>query len=132
MEYEIWTDGACIPNPGNGGWAWIRDDGVEAYGVEAYGFEIHTTSNRMEILAVIEAITHLPERARALIYSDSQYVVYTMNKNWNKKKNIDLWQRLDKAIINKEIKFKWIRGHNGDLGNELADELANKAIKEIS
>lgn len=130
MEVTYYTDGGCEPNPGNGCWAFICTNPYQ----EAKGSEPNTTSNRMEMTAVLKAIEHgLEMKAKPItIYSDSQYVVKGFNEwmwNWAKKgwdrdrelKNVDLWKRLFK--YRRKATLIWIKGHNGNEYNEQADDL---------
>ncbi len=140
---EIFTDGACSGNPGPGGWgAILRAKGMEK---ELSGSEKQTTNNRMEMMAVIAALEALKRPCRVTITTDSQYVMKGMTewlpgwkaKNWKtaaKKpvKNAELWQRLDKAIAPHEVKWQWVRGHNGHPENERADELAVAAREKLA
>ena len=127
----IWTDGSCYPNPGPGGWGWHRCDGKQNYGGSR-----NTTNNRMEMTAILESLLELPNGQDVLIYSDSQYCIKGLTewrkgwkkKNWMKKGepmvNRDIWLDLDKHIDRMRVNFEWVRGHNGNLGNEHADYLA--------
>lgn len=129
----IWTDGACYPNPGPGGWGWHRSDGEQAYG----GMR-ETTNNRMELTAILDALKALPDGAQATVYSDSQYCVKGLTvwargwerKGWMKKgepmPNRDLWMALHEHKQRVSVRFEWVRGHNGDAGNERADRLAEQ------
>lgn len=129
---EIWTDGSCHPNPGPGGWGYVRSDGVEACGGER-----KTTNNRMEMKAILEALIKLPDGHRVTIYSDSQYCVKgltTWRKGWKRKgwrkkgadmPNRDLWIELEGHLERIDITVKWVRGHDGNWMNEKADNLAN-------
>lgn len=134
QELIIYTDGACKGNPGIGGWGAIL-----MYGdlkKEIYGSEIHTTNNRMELMAVIQSLKSLKRSCNIQIFTDSQYVQKGMlewiegwkKKNWKNVKNPDLWQELDKLANEHNITWNWVRGHAGDKYNEKADELANLAI----
>lgn len=128
MWYEfamktVWTDGACFPNPGFGSWAF-----TDLNGVEDKGTEMSTTNNRMEMLAVLRALERFKEEKDLLIISDSQYVVFTLTKNWKKKKNVDLWTPLVKLFKETNARIEWVRGHSGDPGNERADELCLSAL----
>ncbi len=128
---KIWTDGSCHPNPGRGGWGWHRCDGEESFGGEN-----NTTNNRMEMTAILKSLIELPRGQEVLIYSDSQYCIKGLTewrkgwkrKNWIKKGepmiNRDLWIDLDKHVERLSITFEWVRGHNGNAGNEHADYLA--------
>ncbi|MBE6853840.1 MAG: ribonuclease HI [Ruminococcus sp.] len=133
---EIFTDGACSGNPGPGGWgAILRYGGHEK---ELSGGEALTTNNRMELSAVIEALTALKEPCRVTLTTDSQYVVNSVTKgwvyNWQKKNwikekntpvpNTDLWKTLLPLLDKHSVSFVWVRGHNGHPENERCDELA--------
>ncbi|MCX4188484.1 ribonuclease HI [Methylophaga sp. OBS4] len=140
---EIFTDGACSGNPGPGGWgAILRAKGTEK---ELSGSEANSTNNRMELMAVIAALEALTRPCRVTITTDSQYVMKGMTewisgwkaRNWRtaaKKpvKNVELWQRLDKAISPHEVDWKWVRGHQGHAENERADQLAVKAREQLA
>ncbi len=138
----IYTDGACKGNPGPGGWgAVLRSGSTEK---ELYGGELGTTNNRMELMAVIQALGALKKPCAVVLNVDSQYVLKGMTEwlpGWKAKgwrtaakqpvKNVDLWQALD-ALVNgagHSIKWSWVRGHNGDPGNEHADQLANLGVE---
>lgn len=138
---DIYTDGACKGNPGPGGWgALLKSSDAQK---ELWGGELGTTNNRMEMLAVIEALAALKRPCKVTLHVDSQYVLKGMTEwlpGWKARgwktatkapvKNVDLWQRLD-ALVNNgqhQIEWRWVRGHNGDPGNERADELANKGV----
>ena len=141
-QIEIFTDGACRGNPGPGGWgALLRYGQLEK---KIYGAESHTTNNRMELTAVIEALAVLKKPCSISLTTDSQYVhrgvtewLYGWQKNkWKtstKKqvKNVDLWQRLVQEMQRHDIKWHWTRGHSGHKENEIADSLANQAIDEL-
>ena len=135
----IYTDGACKGNPGEGGWGAFIEYNNEK--VKLYGYEELTTNNRMEIIAAIEALRSIKEKSDIIIYTDSKYLMNGINtwihgwkkNNWktssNKDvKNIDLWKIIDKLNSNHSIKWIWVKGHSGNPGNEIADELANFAI----
>lgn len=138
----IYTDGACKGNPGIGGWGvWLQYKGKEK---ELYGGELQTTNNRMELMAVIQALETLTRPCEVELNCDSKYVVQGIQEwlpNWKKRgwktaakspvKNEDLWRRLDQAISRHQIKWVWVKGHSGDLGNEKADSLANKGIESL-
>jgi len=138
----IYTDGACKGNPGPGGWgAWLRFGDHEK---ELWGGERLTTNNRMELTAVIEALTSLKRRCPVMLYTDSEYVrngITTWIHNWKKRgwttadrkpvKNADLWQRLDALSQQHDVTWRWVRGHAGDPGNERADQLANRGAAEV-
>jgi ribonuclease HI len=138
-EVEIFTDGACRGNPGPGGWAAIlRYRGVER---ELSGAEPLTTNNRMEMTAAIRGLEALRRCCRVRLYSDSQYLRDGITKwihGWKRRgwrtadnrpvKNIDLWQRLDRAAGLHEVSWIWVRGHAGHKENERADALARAGI----
>ena len=122
----IHTDGACKGNPGPGGWgAVIEQNGGQ---VKLSGSEPQTTNNRMEMTAVIKGLEAVDASANVLISSDSTYVINTMTKGWKRKANQDLWDQLDRLVGSRNVSWRWVRGHNGDRGNELADALATKDI----
>lgn len=131
---EIYTDGACSGNPGPGGWGFViteRGRSVLAAGnATGAGYEEETTNNRMEVVAAIEALKSIPEGTKATLYSDSIYLVNSMRpqKRWRRKKNLDLWKELDELAESRSITWKWVRGHNGNAGNELADRLATDVL----
>ena len=123
-SFVIHTDGACKGNPGQGGWgAVIEQDGNQTI---ISGGEPHTTNNRMEMTAVIKGLEAIDPHAHVLISSDSTYVINTMTKGWKRKANHDLWEQLDRLVRGRDISWRWVRGHNGDRGNELADSAATK------
>ncbi|GAA5083721.1 MULTISPECIES: ribonuclease HI [Paenalcaligenes] len=141
-EVLIWTDGACKGNPGAGGWGALLKYGRHTK--EIYGGEPETTNNRMEIMAVIQALQLLKEPCLVHIYTDSQYVQKAMTewlpgwkaKGWrnaSKKpvKNADLWQQLDALCQQHQLQWHWVRGHAGDHGNERADALANLGVEQL-
>jgi len=124
-DIVIHTDGACKGNPGPGGWgAVIEQNGAQ---VKLSGSEPQTTNNRMEMTAVIKGLEAVDASAKVLISSDSTYVINTMTKGWKRKANHDLWEQLDRLAGSRNVSWRWVRGHNGDRGNELADTLATKA-----
>ncbi|MDP6402627.1 MAG: ribonuclease H [SAR202 cluster bacterium] len=116
---EIHTDGSAQGNPGPGGWAAviIEDDSRR----DLHGAEKHTTNNRMEILAVIKGLEAVPDSAPVAVFSDSQYVVNTMTRNWKRNANTDLWVRLDAEADKRKVSWNWVRGHDGNTLNEEAD-----------
>jgi ribonuclease HI len=141
-QVEIFTDGACSGNPGPGGWGTIlRAKGTEK---ELSGAEKDTTNNRMEMMAVIVGLEALQRACQVKITTDSQYVMKGMmewlpgwkKRNWvtaGKKavKNVDLWQRLEKAAQGHELEWEWVRGHQGHVENERADQLAVAAREAL-
>lgn len=132
----IYTDGACKGNPGLGSYAAILS--YKQAKKEISGVEENTTNNRMELRAVIEALKLLTRKCNIQVFTDSQYVQKGITEwihNWRTKnyknvKNSDLWQELDAVSQKHSIEWRWVRGHNGDVNNERADELANLAITE--
>jgi ribonuclease HI len=138
---EIFTDGACSGNPGPGGWAAIlRCRGVEK---ELSGFEPTTTNNRMEMTAAIRALEALTRPCRVRLVSDSQYLRDGITKwirAWKARgwrtaagdpvKNVDLWQRLERAMAPHTVEWCWVRGHAGHPENMRADALARARIAE--
>jgi ribonuclease HI len=138
---DIYTDGACSGNPGPGGWgALLRIDGKEK---ELSGYAPATTNNRMEMMAVIEALRVLKRPVTARVHTDSQYVQKGISEwihGWKKRgwqtadrkpvKNVDLWQALDAATVGHKIEWLWVRGHAGHVENERVDELARRAIED--
>lgn len=139
---KIWTDGSCLGNPGPGGWAFVATDGKNI--AHRSGGEANTTNNRMELMAVIRAITAAHRHSEIEIHTDSQYVKNGMQswiKNWRKNnwrtadrkpvKNQDLWQKLDELAGNTKIHWVWVRGHNGEEFNEMCDELARTAAEKL-
>ena len=140
---EVFTDGACSGNPGVGGWgAILRYKDIEK---ELSGGEENTTNNRMELMAVIMALSVLKTKCNISLYTDSKYVMNGITEwlanwkrnNWqtsNKKqavKNIDLWQRLDELTQQHEIRWLWVKGHNGHPENERCDALARSEVAKI-
>lgn len=125
---EIYTDGACLNNPGPGGWgAIILENGKKN---SIGGNEKKTTNNRMELTAVIEGLKKISKNTPVKIFSDSTYVINTMTKNWKRNKNKDLWNLLDNQVLDRKIEWQWVKGHAGNQFNEEADRIAyNEAIK---
>ena len=127
-KVQIYTDGACIKNPGPGGYGIIlsvNEDRKELSGGYSY-----TTNNRMELIAAIKGLEALKFPCEVELYSDSQYLVNTMTKNWKRKANIDLWEELDELCSQHQVKFLWVKGHSGHPENERCDFLARKAAKQ--
>ncbi|MEW6514895.1 MAG: ribonuclease HI [Pseudomonadota bacterium] len=137
---EIFTDGACSGNPGPGGWgALLRIGATEK---ELSGYDPATTNNRMELMAVIEALRVLKRPVTARVHTDSQYVQKGISEwihGWKRRgwktadrqpvKNADLWQTLDALTVGHQIEWLWVRGHAGHTENERVDALARKAIE---
>ena len=133
-EVTIYTDGACDPNPGPGGWAAILKSG--AHEKQLTGADPATTNNRMELQAVIAALAALKQPCRVQLHTDSEYVQKGVTewiarwkaKSWKRIKNRDLWEALDQAMQRHTIEWRWVRGHAGDPLNELVDRLAVSMI----
>lgn len=138
----IHTDGACSGNPGPGGWGAILQFGDARR--ELKGGEPHTTNNRMELMGAIAALEALKKPCPVDLYTDSQYLrngIMSWIHGWKRNgwrtadkkpvKNVDLWQRLETALGQHEVKWHWVKGHAGHDLNERADELAREAIAEI-
>lgn len=135
----IYTDGACRGNPGKGGYGTVllyTDAQGQTHRKEFSQGYISTTNNRMELMAVITGAEAIKWPCSLEVYSDSKYVVDAFNqnwiegwqkRNWKKVKNIDLWQRLLKALEKHEVVFHWVEGHAGIKENERCDELATTA-----
>ena len=136
---DIYTDGACRGNPGPGGWAALLCAGGREK--EISGAQLHTTNNRMELQAVIEALQALKRPLEVRLYTDSQYVrrgILEWVPQWKARgwktadkkpvKNLDLWQQLETAAARHRIEWHWVPGHAGIAGNERCDVLANAAI----
>jgi len=138
-QVVVYTDGSSLGNPGLGGWGMVRlnaQDREERSG----GYQL-TTNNRMELLACIEGVKDLPDDTSVLLYSDSQYVVNGVTKGWavnwrsrgwmrnrtERAENVDLWDQLLDEIERMDVQFKWVRGHDGNPGNERCDQLATEA-----
>ena len=139
---QIYTDGACRGNPGPGGWGALLKFGSKEK--QLYGGESLTTNNRMELRAVIEALSALKRPCNVSVTSDSTYVLKGINEwlpNWKKRgwltsgkkpvKNEDLWKSLDSLKSVHNIEWHWVKGHSGHFENELVDQLANKGIDEL-
>lgn len=142
----IYTDGSCLGNPGPGGWAFVATDGKNI--AERSGAEPDTTNNRMELTAVIRALSAARKHTEVEIHTDSQYVKNGMQlwvKNWKKNgwktadkkpvKNQDLWEQLDEITMDFRLRgnlqWHWVRGHNGNEMNERVDCLARTAAEGL-
>ena len=141
-KVTIYTDGACKGNPGVGGWGAVLESG--AHKKELFGGEQETTNNRMELMAVIKALSALKRPCEIKLHTDSQYVLKGITEwisGWKARgwrtaskepvKNVDLWQALDAACQTHQIEWIWVRGHTGNPGNELADQLANQGVESV-
>ncbi len=143
LTVEIFTDGACSGNPGPGGWgALLRWRGEER---ELWGGDPDTTNNRMELMAAIQALESLKRPVSAILFTDSVYVKDGITKwihSWKQRgwktaskkpvKNVDLWQRLDEALVQHKVDWRWVKGHAGHPENERADELARRGIVDMN
>ncbi len=143
---EIFTDGGCIGNPGPGGWAYVLTHGTDQK--QAYGAEPNTTNNRMELTAVIQALSEARAIDAALpvaVHTDSQYVkngittwIHTWKRNgWRTAskqpvKNQEYWVRLDELVQQLNVSWHWVKGHSGNPLNELCDQLVHKGIQSLS
>lgn len=140
---EVFTDGACLGNPGPGGWAaLLRFNGSEK---ELSGAEPATTNNRMELTAAIRALEALKRPCTVTLYADSRYVIDGATKwlrSWKARgwktadrkpvKNVDLWQQLETAMEPHQLSWVWVRGHDGHVENERVDQLARAAATVIA
>lgn len=135
----IYTDGACDPNPGPGGWAaLLRYKRTEKI---LTGSEPQTTNNRMELTAAVQALQALDRPCNVIFYTDSEYLKKGITewiptwrrRQWRRKggalANVDLWQQLDVVIQPHQVKWRWVRGHAGDQDNQRVDSLARQAIR---
>ena len=140
---EIFTDGACSPNPGPGGWGALLRFGRHTK--EIYGGEAVTTNNRMEIMAAIQALESLTRPSAVHVHTDSEYLRKGITQwlaGWKRNgwmtagkkpvKNADLWTRLDSAARHHTVEWFWVKGHAGHPENERADELACRGSAEAA
>jgi ribonuclease HI len=136
----IYTDGACSQNPGPGGWGAVLISGEHRK--EISGGEALTTNNRMELMAAIAALEALKRPARVELHTDSEYVHNGISQwlaGWKRKgwrtasnepvKNLELWQRLDRAQARHQVRWHWLKGHAGHAENERADQLARAGMQ---
>lgn len=138
LNVTIYTDGACLDNPGPGGWGAILRYGKHERVVS--GGEKDTTNNRMELRAALEALRTLTEPCSVTLFTDSNYLKKGITewmpnwkrRNWRRKggklANVDLWKKLDEEVSRHEIQWHWVRGHAGNRMNERVDRVAKKAI----
>jgi ribonuclease HI len=139
---HIYTDGACKGNPGVGGWGALLQFGTSEK--ELFGGEVHTTNNRMELMAVIEALRALTRTCVAVVYTDSSYVQKGISEwihGWKRNgwktadrkpvKNADLWVLLDELARQHHVEWRWVKGHAGHPENERADQLANRGVESV-
>jgi ribonuclease HI len=139
---EAFTDGACRPNPGTGGWGvLLRYKDMEK---QLIGGQLNTTNNRMELMAAIMALESLTRPCQVRLTTDSEYVkkgITQWVENWIKRdwktadkepvKNADLWQRLHTATQTHQVEWQWVKGHSGHTENEIVDSLANQGIDSV-
>lgn len=146
MTYHLYTDGACSPNPGKGGWSFILRSNMKDEVVHT-GYDCDTTNNRMELLAVLKGIDHYKshmENGKLLVYSDSQYLVNGINewmegwknRNWKRRgdkpvKNDDLWKKIYTLCQGLNVICIHVKGHTGHVENERCDKLAVNTIKQF-
>lgn len=129
-DYILYTDGGCAVNPGGpGGYGTILIDCETGEIKEFSEGYFASTNNRMEVMAAIAGMEQIPTGSIVELHADSQYVLKTISGEFKKKKNVDLWKRLDQAMKGKEVHTVWVRGHNGDHYNEHCDELATEAMQ---
>lgn len=139
---QLFTDGACLGNPGPGGWAALLRSG--SHERELHGGEMDTTNNRMELLAVISGLQAVRKPCRITVITDSQYVMKGIQewmprwiaKGWRTAagapvKNRDLWERLNEALASHQTDWHWVKGHTGHVENERVDGLARNAAQAI-
>lgn len=142
MTVEIFTDGACRGNPGPGGWGALLRSGPHER--ELWGGEDNTTNNRMEMTAVIRALSALKRPSEVVLTTDSQYVrkgITEWISGWKQRgwktaskapvKNAELWREIDALAAQHRIEWRWVKGHSGHIENERCDELANRGIDEL-
>ena len=140
---DIYTDGACSGNPGPGGWGALLVFGGRE--LELGGAEPETTNNRMELRAAIEALDALKRPARVRLHTESTYLRNGITRwiaGWKRNgwrtasrkpvRNVDLWRRLEAASARHEVAWLWVRGHAGHPGNERADAIARRAIRDLA
>lgn len=133
-EIKVYTDGSCLGNPGPGGWAAIIIDESEE---EIFGSEKDTTNNRMEMMAIIEALKFIKkkypketlQKLKINFFIDSNLVVQTLTSGWKKKKNKDLWAEIEKLSAWLNINWQWVKAHHEDKYNLKVDEIAFKAAQ---
>jgi ribonuclease HI len=142
QKVEVFTDGACLGNPGPGGWAALLRAGTREKAL--VGAEAMTTNNRMELMAAIAGIEALKRACTVDLTTDSQYVrrgVEEWMPRWKANgwktsdkqpvKNRDLWERLDAALASHDVRWHWVKGHAGHVENERVDVLAREAAEAI-
>lgn len=136
-KIEIYTDGSCKGNPGPGGWAaiFLKEKKNRPFAI-LHGNAAHTTNNRMEMMAVIEALQYIQssdlQDKQVTLYSDSNLVIQTINQGWKRKKNVDLWEQFDRVNKKLNITFEWVKGHAENHWNEQVDKLALSEAKKAA
>ncbi len=130
-KYVIYADGACLGNPGPGGWGVVIAEPPSEYRELSGGPYPATTNNKMEITAAIEGLRDIEPGSEVIVRSDSSYVVNTMMLGWKRKANDEFWRDLDREVASRKVRFEWVRGHAGDKNNERADKLAASAARGI-
>jgi ribonuclease HI len=144
---QLFSDGACMGNPGKGGWAFILRDSDKSQEVKKSGADRHTTNNRMELTSVIKGLEEIDPPAKVLVTTDSQYVAKGLNEwmaGWKRRgwkryangklepvANLELWQRLDQLCQRLDVTCRWVRGHAGHPENEECDRLAVAAYQDL-
>ena len=141
-KVELYCDGACLGNPGPGGWGYLLHMGKNKK--EGCGAETDTTNNRMELLAAIRGLEALTKPCEVTMFSDSQYVVKGIQtwlagwkrNGWRKADkqpvlNVELWQALDAQLQRHQVEARWVKGHAGHAENERVDALANQAARSL-
>lgn len=138
MEAEIYTDGACSGNPGSGGFGVLVKVPNKKDKTYSKGYRL-TTNNRMELMAAIHGLKKVPEEIKEVtIYSDSKYLIDAINQRWIDKwiavnfsgvKNSDLWTKFWDLYKERTVQLIWVKGHNGNMGNEICDKLATEAAR---
>jgi ribonuclease HI len=140
---SLFTDGSCVPNPGRGGWAFVLRHDATGQEKEGSGFEARTTCNRMELEGVIRGLSSLLESCQVEVVTDSEYVCKVgracgawKRNGWKRShrqgkqpKNVDLLEQLHPLLLAHDVRFTWVRGHDGHPENERCDALAAEAMK---
>ena len=129
---EVYTDGSCLKNPdGPGGWGFVVVY-PDTYVIVDSGGDPSTTNNKMELTAIIEALKYIDkDKNDYTIFSDSMYCINCATGKWKRNKNLDLWKKYDTEIKGKNIKFEWVKAHNGNKYNEMVDKIAFGEAKKI-
>lgn len=129
----VYTDGSCIGN-NNGGWCFLIVDYNDEEDLVCSGGENQTTNNRMELTAVIEALKYIYEESlstECCIITDSQLTMNCGMRKWKRNKNLDLWREFDGYDKKIDIKWKWVKAHNGDHYNEIVDQQARERARKL-